>query len=262
MLDYSDSTLKYAPWSMSKANLAKNCPLAFNMKYVNKVRGATPAKSPAARIGTAVHQVLETYLQDMDIKESVRRALIDNKLTTEEMDDVASYVHNIMSFKKRFMAYKKKHNVSETHIEVRFGMTADLKPAEFFGKDVFMRGVWDIALRTGDYAVIVDHKSGMCPSSAEAAFEKHGDQMRLYSIASLHRFPGMVGAQTAFHYVMSEEIFFGKLVTATKITNEYIPWYVKYLNDCSRDVDTKEARTGWLCKFCEYTHLCPKKRNP
>jgi RecB family exonuclease len=262
MLDYSETTLKYAPWSMSKANLAKNCPLAFDHKYVRKAKGTTPAKSPAARIGTAVHQILELYLQDMDIKVAVQRALIDNKLTTDEKDDVASYVHNIISFKKRLSEFKERHSITETHVEVRFGMTDDLQPTEFFGKDVFMRGVWDIAMRAGNHAVIVDHKSGLCPSSPEAAFEKHSDQMKLYSIASLHRFPGIEGAQTAFHYVMSEEIFFAKTVTASQIQNSYVPWYVRYLNDCSRDITTKEARTGWLCNFCEFTHLCPKKRNP
>lgn len=262
MLDYSELTQKYAPWSITKANLAKTCPLAFDFKYVSKAKGTTPAKSPAARIGSAVHQVLELYLQDMDIKDAVQRALIDNELTTDEKDEVASYVHNIISFKGRLSKYKKKHNISEVHIEVRFGMTDDLKPTEFFGKNVFMRGVWDIAMRAGDHAIIIDHKSGLCPSSAEAAFDKHGDQMKLYSIASLHRFPGIIGAQTAFHYVMSEEIFFGKTITTTQIQDQYIPWYVSYLNDCSKDITTKEARTGWLCKFCEFTHLCPKKRTP
>jgi hypothetical protein len=262
MLDYSELTKKYAPWSMSKANLAKNCPLAFDFKYVRKIRGTTPVRSPAARIGTAVHQILETYLQGMDIKESVQRALVDNKLTTDEMDDVAAYVHNVMSFKNRLSDFQKRHSIAETHVEVRFGLTDDLQPAEFFGKNVFMRGVWDIAMRAGDHAIIVDHKTGLVPATPEAVFDKHGDQMKLYSIAGLNRFPGIKGSQTAFHFVMSEEIVFAKMVPAARIKDEYVPWYVNYLNNCSRDIPTKEARTGWLCKFCEYTHLCPKKRGP
>ena len=262
MLEYSDLTKEYAPWSMSKANLARTCPLAFDWKYVSRVRGKTQARSPAARIGTAVHQVLELYLQGTDLQTAVQRACIDNKLTTNEMDDVVSYVHNIMSFKNRLEKFKKRHKISEVHVEERFGFTEDLRPTGFFAKDVFMRGVWDIAMRAGDHAVIIDHKSGMAPADTSSVFDKHGDQMKIYSIAGLNKFPGIQGSQTAFHYVVSEEIVFADMVPVSKIQNKYIPWYVDHLNRCSRDIPTKEARTSWLCNFCEFTHMCPKKGNP
>lgn len=260
MLDYSELTRKFAPWSISKANLAKNCPLAFDFKYVRKVRGTSRAKDSAARIGTAVHQVLELYLQKKDIKEATRRAFIDNELTTEEMDEAASYTHNIVSFKERLSKFKERHKVSKTFIEARFGMTADLRPTEFFGKDVFVRGVWDISMIAGKYAIIIDHKSGMCPSNTEEIFKRYGDQLKLYSIAALNKFAGIAGIQTAFHFVMSEEIVFSKTITASQVREKYIPWYVQFLNECSSDIPTREARPSWFCKFCEYANLCPRKR--
>lgn len=259
MLDYSELTRRYAPWSLSKAKLAKNCPFSFDCRYVRKLRGIAPPKGSAGRIGVAVHQVLEVYLQGDSIKEAVRRAFADNELTTNEMDDVMSYMHNIVSFKDRLTKYKQRHNIIETHVEVRFGMTNDLKTAQFFGKNVFMRGVWDIAMRTQEHAVVVDHKSGMLSSDTDV-FERYGDQLKLYAIAALDRFPGIKGVMSAIHYVMSEDIIFSPMISTRKIREQYVPWLADYLNNCSRDIETKEARVGWYCQFCDYTHVCPEKR--
>jgi len=247
---------------MSKAALARNCPLAFNLKYVDKVKAKVKASSAAGRIGTAVHQVLENYLKGTDIREAIRKAFIDNKLTTNEMDEVAGFAHNIIAFKKRLETFKTKHRIVEVDVEVRFGFDQDLRPTKFFDDHVFMRGVWDLAMRAGNHAIIIDHKSGAKPSTDKDVFDKHGDQMRIYSIAALNRFPGIVGVQSAFHYVGAEDIVFGQMVSSETIRNQFVPWYIDHLNSCAEHIPSRAARTGWFCSFCEYVPMCPVKGAP
>jgi len=256
----SELARKYAPWSMSKAGLAENCPFAFDLKYVTRSRGKVPPRSSAGAIGRAVHQVLESLLKGApisEIKKEMFRAVVNEKLTTPEIEDVMGYTHNIKSFIKRLDAYRDKHGIDDTLVEGRFCFTHDFSTTKYFGKDAFFRGVWDVAMRADKHLIILDHKSGEA-GNTEKVLERYDKQRRFYSIAALCKFPEIEGVHTAFHYVQSEEIIWAKeMDSVRRIKNEYIPWYIDYLNRCATEVTTKATRKGWHCSYCDYTHICP-----
>ena len=62
--------------------------------------------------------------------------------------------------------------------ELKFGLTAEWEPADFFGRDVWMRGVWDLVSLESRGVRVVDHKTGK-------VYPETTDQLRLYAAAAL-----------------------------------------------------------------------------
>lgn len=257
MTRFTQVAEELAPWSMSKAQAAYNCPFRFDLKYVRKKKGHV-AKSAAGRVGIAAHAVLEGYLKGVPLKDVMHRAAIDNELTTPEIEDLLSYAHHIDTFSQRLSKFKAAKNVSEQHVEMKFGLTQDMQPTKFFpsGKDkpVFFRGVWDLCLRARDrFLIIIDHKSG-----AVKSLETYGEQLRLYAIAAINVFPRVDGVQSALHFLQSEEIVWDRMYNTETIREKFYPWFVNFINKAAGEtVDPTIARKGWYCGFCEYTDLCP-----
>jgi len=249
---------------MSKAELALNCGLAYNLRYVKKAKGAPP-KDAGGRIGIAAHAVLESFLQSAaePIKDIIYRVALDQQLTTPEIDDLVSFAHSIAHFRDRLESYKIANKVKEQRVELKFGLTADLQKTAFFGKDVFFRGVMDLILSTEDGSIVIlDHKSGNPPSSHTDALDQHRAQLKLYTLAALLLYPDLKGVQTGLHYLASEEIVWDtKMVLPSMIREEVMPWYPQFLNEAGLAAENATPKSGWKCKFCEFISQCPLKRN-
>lgn len=259
----SEQAKKHAPWSVSKAELALSCGLAYNLKYVTKAQGVPP-KDGGWRVGSAAHAALERFLQDATkpIKDIMYDAALSKQLTTPEMDDLMSYAQSIVHFRERLEAYKIANKVKEQRIEFKFGLTADLRKTSFFGRDVFFRGVIDLLLSTDDnHIVILDHKTGNPPSSTTEVLQRHRFQLKLYTLAALLLYPNLRGVQTGLHYLINEEIVWDTtLALPDTIRNETIPWYLEFLNEAGLAAENAAPKAGWRCRFCEFTSQCPIKR--
>jgi len=277
-IHFSPEAVLHAPWSMSKAEAAKNCSFAFNLRYVNRVKGVTPPQSAASRIGKAAHSILEGILKDRSdtpfkqMRNLLFRASIDQQLTTPEIEELAAFTHSIANFYRRIQVYREKKGVTSMFVERRFGLRPDLGPTDFWGKDipgagvdfkgrpirdVFFRGVWDLVMLASGYAIIIDHKSGVVPKDVSDVNAHYEHQLNLYAVAALSLFPEIKGAQSALHFLQSEEIIWGPMVTADQIKEKLIPWYVDYINRSASAVALNTPQKGWYCDFCEYTALCP-----
>lgn len=256
-MSFSDLTLKYAPWSLSKAQTALTCPFRFDLKYVNKIKGKTPLKDSARKIGVAAHAALETVLGGKDLKEAMIKAAVDENLTSIETEDLRSLGHNIKNFIERLETFKEKKNVNEQHVEKKFGLTRDMQPTSFFGKNVFFRGVWDLCLISEDdsskkHLVVIDHKSGRTKD-----LSYYTDQLKLYSLAGIHLFSDIAGVQSAIHFIPDENIVWSTYNSTEIIKKLYYPWYIDLLNKAAADIPSKRAQKCWLCPFCEYREECP-----
>lgn len=258
-MEFSKLAIEHSPWSMSKASLAENCPLSFTFKYRKKIREKEAPQAADARIGRAVHRLLEETLKGTlarDDKQGILKICMQERLTHPEMEEALSYLHNVHSFSKRLAEYKDRHGVTETHVEKSFGFTEDLQAIE--PNKSFFRGVWDLVLLVKDQAIIIDHKTGDIPNISP--FEKHQVQYRCYAIAALTQFPQITGVRMAFHYVAQEQLVWSEPDTAARIKGEYLPWYVKFVNNCADSIPAALPKKSWFCNYCGYTHLCPLRR--
>ena len=257
-MDFTDLAHKFSPWSLSKAQTATTCPFRFDMKYTRRIKGKVPPKDSARKVGIAAHAALEMVLTGKDLKESMIKAAVDEELTSTETVDLRSLGHNIKSFLERLRVFKEKKGVSEQYVEKKFGLTHSLKPTEFFGKDVFFRGVWDLCLIAGNspkkYLVVIDHKSG---KTKNLSF--YTDQLRLYSLAGIHLFSDVVGVHSAINFIPDDNVVWATLNSVKIVRSEYIPWYVNLLNEAAAGIPSKRAQKCWLCPYCEYHGECPLK---
>lgn len=268
-LKFNEEALKYGPWSVSALDVASTCTYRFKLQYIDRVKpplSSDPrfAIDPKGKVGNAVHIFLELLLKGVDSKTAWVKSIVDAKLTTPETETALEYKQNCFNFVDRLKKFSQKHPVKQSQVEIKFGFTKDLKPTKFFGKDVFFRGVVDLALfMEAPRAIIMDHKTGQ-PSE-----DKEGNkvalkpaQLNTYAIASevlysKHCRKNLEFAQTATHYVSTGDIVWEEPIPRTTIVDTLIPWFVGYVNECASNVKNIEAKKTWLCDFCKYKQLCP-----
>lgn len=258
-MSFSELARKYAPWSMSKAESANQCGFRYNLQNVQKVRAQVKEASPERRIGIAAHSIIEKILKEdpTDIKKTVFRETTVQKLASKEVDEVMALLHNMYAFKERVDAYKVKLGVTNTLVEHHFSLS-DQHTESASKTDVFLRGVMDLFFQTADgYTVVIDHKTG---TPSPDIWDRHGNQLKLYSIAALALVPDMKATQFAIHYIQTGEIkFYESKMSAEYIREKIIPWYVGYINEAAVAAQAAVAKKGWYCNFCEYTPSCPLK---
>lgn len=251
---YSQNSIDYMPWSVSKLDVAKSCALKFKLKYIDK-QPEPEVSDSRGRIGKGAHKALELVLRGQDLTRAMTKAVIDEKLTTKESDDLILYKPNITNFLDKLATYKKVHNVEKQLVEYKFGLTSDFAPTGFFAKNVFFRGVIDLALvLPKGVVVILDHKSG-----APAPMTKYATQLNSYSVAGPTLVSGVTGVQTAVHFLQDKTILWEGFVSSDEIENTCKAKLVEAINDSTRNItkDDPKATSGPWCTFCGYKAGCP-----
>ena len=257
-LSYSDTALQLAPWSLSKAHTAIHCPFKFKLQYIERLRIKGLPRARSTMLGIAAHEALEWVLRGKHpLQEALRRAAIKSELTSVEMDDLFALGHNIEQFLQRLDKFKTNKGVTEQFVEYRFALTKDLKPAEYWGKEVFVRGVWDLCLRAQEkYLIIIDHKTGRV-----SGIEAHEDQLNMYAIAGLHTFDNVCGVQSALNYIQDDSgVTWADMHPAQYIEETLTPWFVRFINRAAAAAEEAKARKGFWCSYCEYVGQCPLKQ--
>lgn len=81
--------------------------------------------------------------------------------------------------------------------EMKVALNADLQPTTYFAKDVWLRGVFDLAIFNGAVARIIDYKTGKRkPESA---------QLMLFAGMAFAQFPKIRKVGTAFWWLKTKE---------------------------------------------------------
>ena len=264
---------KYAPWSISKLGTIEKCAQLFDFRYVNKPPGEAPQGSLAMRMGNAVHAVLEEVLKGTELRMAMEVGINKGELTSNEIEELRSFEDNIVAFVSRFKKFcdnfaREKGGVVypvKKLIEENVAFDFDLKPVAFYKKGGnFFRGKVDVALITADgIGIVMDHKTGR-----EAAIDDHEDQLKVYCVSVLAKFPEIKEFITYIHYVKSGNIVQWKRISADTVRNEYNPWIYTYaiesakkLLDTEKIIPDVDPTTGksqkWICDNCEYKKICP-----
>jgi hypothetical protein len=252
MLTFCDNALKHGPWSQSKLDVASQCGLRFHLKYIQKKKEPVPVR-PEGRIGAAAHKAIELVLKGEKIERAMRVGAVDNKLTTNELDDLYIFQPIIAQFVERIKKFEEKNPVEHRQVEFQFGLTKDLKPTGFFGKDVFFRGVYDLNLATVTKSlIIVDHKSGQPKDD----ISHYDTQLKFYALAGRVLYPSINGVQSAIHWLRTGDMVWGKYTSTEEIDDTYVKWFEEYINNAVTNL-SDEPRKGWYCGFCGFTSQCP-----
>lgn len=143
--------------SWSRISDWQQCPRKFYLKYVAKEFPVEdPSKSPHLVKGEMLHKQLEKY---------VYKRLNGEDVATFECHDI---VRQTLPLVERFMM-----KFGKVWPERQVAVTYDFKPAEWFGKDVAFRAIWDLSGANPGHASIVDYKSGKVQDYADECGQLH-----------------------------------------------------------------------------------------
>jgi len=160
------------PWSYSRLTDYERC--AFRAYEVHVLKNKEEFKGPAMERGQAIHKLAEDYVLN---RVAGGRRKLARELTLYK-DDFANVI---------------KRSVGLPRTELKFGITRDWKPTEFFGRDVWGRGVWDLVVLDDRGVRVIDHKTGRI-------YPETSDQLRFYAAAALAATPAAPTARAeAWH---------------------------------------------------------------
>jgi hypothetical protein len=140
------------PYSYTRLKDYERCPFYAYQVHALKNRG--PQSQYAAR-GDLIHKQAENYVNAVQgTKRIVPPALANYEVPLKAI--VAA---------------------GGAQTELSFGVTAKWTQTEFFGKDVWCRGKWDLVVLEEDNLRVIDHKTGK-------VYPETADQLRLYAAAA------------------------------------------------------------------------------
>lgn len=249
----SSFVLKYAPWSVSKADSVKDCPRKFYYGYVVKEKRVSNAD---ALVGKAAHSALEFALEGRPVSRAIDFAIEMHKLTTNEVERVIAFQPAIEHFIEKFKNYCNTHKTHPPKYEQKLAVDIEGKAvANFFdNKRVFIRGVLDIAVRfkNNPYALVVDHKTGK-----DRGLTYYSNQFLAYRILMKAAHPEVTRILSGVNWVKSDTIDLGKFVDIPNIEDP-MSEFIEYLNEATKHAgDLSNYRKNRLCDWCDYKSLCP-----
>ena len=159
------------PWSYSSLSAFETCPRRFKLTRLDKK--VVEAQTAATIHGNEVHKALELATKG-----------------TQQLPEKYGQYQPIID---RVTARPGKRLV-----EFKFGLTKNLRPAEFFGKDVWVRGVIDFGLLTTKTAVALDWKTGKPKSDA--------DQLKLFAGVMLRTYPYLEAVKTGYVWLAYNKV--------------------------------------------------------
>lgn len=248
----SDFVKKYAPWSISKAQTAKQCPHKFWLNYIKKEKRKAPAKFDAVK-GRAGHRALEYILSGRPVIASLQFAAEEFKLTTNEIEELKLYQPAMENFIRKFNHYCTKNGAKETLLEKELAVDFEGNKTGYWDKNCFMRGLADVIVlfQNKPYALILDHKTGKVRDMSEYA-----EQFAVYRMMLKAHYPYLQKIMVGVHWVQGDSIELGAFVEVLNqdtLTSDV-------LNICNQLTcnanNFDEMRESKLCGWCDFRYIC------
>ena len=219
-------------WSYSSIKTFEQCPKKYYHLKVAKDVKDEPGE--AADYGTAVHLAAEEFVRD-----------------GKPIPEKFSFMRPILEP----LAAKQGEKLCEMRLGVAKTDTG-FEPCDFFGKNVWYRGIVDLLILDGEKAWMIDYKTG---KNAKYADMK---QLDLMAGALFIKYPGLKVIKSALAYVVSQE--FPKKIHYRKHLDEYMSVFEDQLFnlDSAMENGVFNAKSGPLCPWCPVTtceHWKPKR---
>lgn len=202
-------------WSYSRIKAFETCPKQFY--HLKVAKDYVEPETDAMNYGTAFHLAAEEFIRDGKPLE-----------------------HRFAFAKPALDALAGRPGVKLC--ELRLSLTKDLEPCDFFAKDVWWRGIVDLAIINGDVADVVDYKTGKSAKYADTG------QLELMALAMFKYYPALKRIRAGLLFVIPREFIKAKYANA----DEPQLWG-KWINRYDRmekafDTDTWNPKPSGLCR--------------
>lgn len=217
-------------WSHSALKDFENCPRKYHQTRVLKLYPFE--QTEAIRYGNELHKAAELYVAD-----------------SQELPEQFAFVKDTLDA----LIAKPGRKLAEQ----KMALTVDLKPTDWFAKDVWVRGIADLLIIDDDNltAWVVDYKTGNNKYPDR-------DQLKLMSLMVFANYPHIRKVNSALLFVVKEDMVRAKMHVEQFDTGwqEYRERVAKIEACLANDVwnPTQNALCGWCpCTDCEFN----RKRN-
>lgn len=253
-IEPSQFVLEHAPWSISKANTAQQCPHRFYLQYVKKAVLSPKPYNWEQTQGNAVHKLLE-YLMEGHPEEQCHPAVEKEfQFTTNEREMYFNFVPAVKTFVSRYKAYKERYAVKSTNIEFRLAVDLEGNVLPFFNNKGFLRGVIDVAalFRDKPDALIIDHKTGK-----RNPIEYWQETFNAYALLLKAKEPQLENIKIGVHFVRDAEIEFVDKLMDVRDVQKLFDNLIRFLNKATELTPNYQlVRPSGLCDYCDYRRLC------
>jgi hypothetical protein len=217
-------------WSHSALKDFENCPRKYHQTRVLKLHPFE--ETEAIRYGNELHKAAELYVAE-------------DKPLPPQFEFVKPTIDALVAKPGRKLA------------EQKMALTIDLKPTDWFAKDVWVRGIADLLILDDDNftAWVVDYKTGNNKYPDR-------DQLKLMSLMVFANYPHIRKVNSALLFVVKEDMVKVKMYVEQFDTGwqDYRERVAKIEACVANDVwnPTQNPLCGWCpCKDCEFN----KKRD-
>ena len=217
---------KAAPWSFSRIKAFEQCPKQF---YHEKVLKQYPFIQTDAMIyGNQFHKACEDYIGK-----------------GEPLPERFMYIKDALD--------KLNQREGVKICEQRLGVTANLEPCTFGARNVWFRGIVDLAILDEDSGIgwIIDYKTGKSAKYADKG------QLELMALAIFAHYPKITSIRAGLLFVVANKLVKETYEVADR-ANLWEKWASNYATmEKAFEADVWNPRPSGLCKrHCPVTE-CP-----
>ncbi len=166
---------KTIAWSWTRLDTFEQCPRKFQGSYITKEFPKPDFDAEHFRKGRAIHKVLENYMLN---GEAIPCPIVSGS-DTWNID--LRFLHQLLN---------TMHEADSKHIEQKVCFDIKLNKVDWYSKKAWCRVIMDAMVIVGDYALIIDWKSGKV--------NRYSDQLKLFAAAAFQMFPEVNRVLTAY----------------------------------------------------------------
>ena len=223
---------KVMPLSFSRLSTFETCEAQFDYLYVSK--RVPNSSNEASEYGDRVHKLLEAK----------GRGVLDlDSLSAEGRGSLEKWGSVVDVIMKR---------PGEKLFEHQMAVNADLKPVEWFAKDVWIRSIADVLVVDGDTAYCLDYKTGKV--------KENPTQLQLFAAMVFWHYPEVTKVKTSFIWLKFNETtnatyerrFLDSMWRALK------PRFAKVQDTI--ELGVYKTKPSGLCPWCAAKDICPDAR--
>ena len=222
---------KAAPWSFSRIKAFEQCPKQF---YHEKVLKQYPFIQTDAMIyGNQFHKACEDYIGK-----------------GEPLPERFMYINDALD--------KLNQREGVKICEQRLGVTANLEPCTFGARNVWFRGIVDLAILDEDSGIgwIIDYKTGKSAKYADKG------QLELMALAIFAHYPKITSIRAGLLFVVANKLVKETYEVADR-ANLWEKWSSNYATmEKAFEADVWNPRPSGLCKrHCPVTECAHNGSN-
>lgn len=228
---------KFAPYSYSKINTFKSCPLKFKFQYIDKI--GTYSDTPALIKGRTIHYLIEnSHLSPESYSEEMKQNIKD---FPETLQIKKNFVNSEIGIK--YLSDIDKSPINE----YKLGLDFNLFGVEY-SKESLFNGIVDYICVKNSTMYLIDWKSG---NYRDQKYQDY-NQLLFYAI---HFFQKYKVKKIIISFVYVEHNLENSLELQLDYLNNYKLELLKsiYSIEICQDFKANKSR---LCDYCEFKDVC------